>query len=86
MDEPDLQERLAIVCEHFRDSLRFYGDRLGVKIFRKHLGWYIETAPLPAAAEARREAKARLCQLSEPHEVEDALAALWSGDALALAA
>jgi nifR3 family TIM-barrel protein len=86
MREPDLEGRFAIVCEHFRDSLRFYGDRLGVKIFRKHLGWYIENAPLPASAAARREAKARLCRLSEPREVEDALAMLWSGDALALAA
>jgi nifR3 family TIM-barrel protein len=86
MHEPGPEERLAIVCTHFRDSLEFYGDRLGVKIFRKHLGWYIETAPLPASAPARREAKARLCRLTEPREVEHALAALWSGDALALAA
>jgi nifR3 family TIM-barrel protein len=86
MREPSLEERLAIAIAHFRDSLSFYGERLGVKIFRKHLGWYIETAPVPATAEARRAAKARLCRLTEPGEVENELAALWRGAALALAA
>jgi nifR3 family TIM-barrel protein len=84
--EPGLEERLAIVLEHFRDSLRFYGDRLGLKIFRKHLGWYVETAPQPTSAGARREAKARLCRLTEPREVERELAALWRTSDLALAA
>src|SRR5262249_45037018 len=39
--EPDMQTRLSIALDHFRDSLRFYGDALGLKIFRKHLGWYV---------------------------------------------
>lgn len=84
--EPALGERLAIVLAHFQDSLRFYGDALGVKIFRKHLGWYIEKAPLPAEAQARREAKSRLCRLTNPREVEAALTALWQTSELALAA
>jgi nifR3 family TIM-barrel protein len=83
--EPAREERLAIVLAHFRDSLRFYGDRLGLKIFRKHLGWYVETAPWPASSEARREAKSRLCRLTVPREVEAELTALWQG-ALPLAA
>ena len=76
-DEPNPVERLTIVLDHFRDSLRFYGDALGLKIFRKHLGWYIENAPWPACAEARRAAKARLCRLDRPAEIEAALAGLW---------
>jgi tRNA-dihydrouridine synthase B len=76
-DEPDAAERLTIVLEHFRDSLRFYGDALGLKIFRKHLGWYVEAAPWPACADARRAAKARLCRLDRPAEIEAALAGLW---------
>jgi nifR3 family TIM-barrel protein len=76
-DEPSPVERLTIVLDHFHDSLRFYGDALGLKIFRKHLGWYIENAPWPAAAEARRAAKARLCRLDRPAEIEAALAGLW---------
>jgi tRNA-dihydrouridine synthase len=83
--EPELQERLAIVLEHLADSVRFYGERNGVKIFRKHLGWYVEGAAVPASAEARREAKARLCTMTDPRAIEAALIALWR-DALLLAA
>ncbi|MDE1937709.1 MAG: tRNA dihydrouridine synthase DusB [Alphaproteobacteria bacterium] len=77
MREPGLAERLAIVLDHFRDSLRFYGDALGLKTFRKHLGWYVENAPWPLSAQARRAAKSHLCQLREPREIEAALIALW---------
>ena len=85
-DEPGLDARLQIVREHFQDSLRFYGDRLGLKIFRKHLAWYIETAGVPASPEARRVAKSELCRLTEPRAVEAALTALWRRGGLALAA
>ena len=84
--EPSPVERLAIVLEHFRDSLAFHGDLYGVKIFRKHLGWYIESAPRPLCATDRRNAKARLCRLTSPREIESALSALWSDAELARAA
>ena len=84
--EPDLDRRLAIALDHFRDTLRFYGDALGLKTFRKHLGWYIEAAPWPIAPEQRRAAKSRLCQLDEPRAVEEALTNLWSAAALQVAA
>lgn len=77
LDEPDREERLAIVVEHLRASVAFYGLPLGLKMFRKHLGWYIEQAPWPADPAERRAAKARLCRLESPGEVETALAALW---------
>lgn len=86
MIEPDPANRLAIVLEHFRDSLRFHGDLHGVKIFRKHLGWYVERASLPRCAVARREAKARLCRMVAPREIEIALVELWSSAEQALAA
>ena len=75
--QPDVETRLAIALSHFRDSLNFYGDRLGLKIFRKHLASYIENAPWPASAEARRTARSTLCRLEEPAAVEAALSALW---------
>jgi tRNA-dihydrouridine synthase B len=84
-EEPAIDVRLGIVLEHFHDSLSFYGDKLGVKIFRKHLGWYVEQAPLPASAIERREAKSRLCRVTEPREIEAALTTLWRQD-MALAA
>ena len=75
--EPSLPSRLAIALDHLADSLAFYGDEHGVKIFRKHLGWYVESAPF-ADGEARRAAKSRLCRLASAGEVEAALIALWA--------
>ena len=79
LQEPDREERLAIVIEHLRASAAFYGLPLGLKMFRKHLGWYIEQAPWPADPAERRAAKARLCRLETPQEVETALTDLWLG-------
>lgn len=86
MAEPDVADRLGIALDHFRDSLRFYGDALGLRVFRKHLGWYVENAPRPANREARRAAKSRLCRLATPREVETALTELWRDDKFELAA
>ncbi len=76
--EPDANARLAIVLEHLNDSLGFYGDKLGLKLFKKHLGWYVENAPWPSTAVARREAKSRLCRLQSAQDVEAQLSLLWT--------
>jgi tRNA-dihydrouridine synthase B len=76
--EPDAEARLAIAVSHLRDSLEFYGERLGLRIFRKHLAAYIENAPRPADAQARREARAALCRLEDARSVERGLEALWT--------
>ena len=86
MDEPNVASRLGIALQHFTDTLRFYGDSLGLKIFRKHLGWYVEQALCPADPALRRAAKSRLCQIDNAHGVESALAALWSNSALPILA
>ena len=76
--EPERDERLTIVLGHMQASAAFYGLPLGLKMFRKHLGWYIEQAPWPADPEARREAKRTLCRLETPEAVAEALARLWA--------
>ncbi len=86
MAEPSLAERLGIALEHFTDTLRFYGDTLGLKIFRKHLGWYVEQALYPADPTVRRQIRARLCQIDHAQSVESALAALWSNSPLPILA
>lgn len=78
MEEPEPEARLGIVIEHLRASAAFYGLPLGLKMFRKHLGWYIEQAPWPADAQHRREAKARICRLDDVEAVEAAMVDLWS--------
>jgi len=75
--EPDAEERLDIVLDHFDAALAFYGEGLGQKVFRKHLGWYVQAAPWPPQADARRLAKAQMCRLEQPAQVRSALRALW---------
>ena len=77
MEEPAAAERLTIVVEHLRASIAFYGMPLGLKMFRKHLGWYIEQSPWPDDPVARRAAKSALCRLDDPDEVERNLHDLW---------
>jgi tRNA-dihydrouridine synthase B len=86
MAEPSLAQRLGIALEHFTDTLRFYGDALGLKIFRKHLGWYVEQALYPADPGLRRQTRARLCQIDHAAGVESALIALWSDSPLPILA
>lgn len=76
-EEPAAAERLQIAIAHLRESLEFYGERLGLRIFRKHLAAYIENAPWPVDAQARREARAALCRLEDARSVERGLTALW---------
>jgi tRNA-dihydrouridine synthase B len=75
--EPDIEQRLWIVLDHLTESLRFYGDEQGLRVFKKHLGWYIEQAPYPVSPEARCAAKSRLCRLDGPQQIEAALSELW---------
>lgn len=84
--EPDAGTRLAIALDHFRDSLEFYGERLGLRIFRKHLAAYIENAPWPEDPQARREARAALCRLEDAELIEQGLRRLWAAPEQRLAA
>jgi nifR3 family TIM-barrel protein len=86
LTEPDLDARLPIILDHFRCSLAFYGDRLGLKTFRKHLARYIEDAPLAMSPASRRAAKAQLCAINDPVAVERGVIALWQTNDAALAA
>ncbi|MBT2133766.1 tRNA dihydrouridine synthase DusB [Croceibacterium sp. LX-88] len=48
---PGIDEQYALLVEHYRSVLDHYGAETGVKIARKHLGWY--TKGLPGSAEFR---------------------------------
>ena len=77
---PTLRARYAIVLEHMADSLTFYGEALGLRMFRKHLGWYIEGASEAGDVHERRADKAAICRLETAREVEAALGRLWLVD------
>lgn len=38
---------VAMIAEHYEAMLDFYGVELGLRIARKHLGWYMDTAATP---------------------------------------
>jgi tRNA-dihydrouridine synthase B len=54
LPDPDLATQYAILDEHYRDMLVLYGEDVGVKVARKHIGWY--TKGLPGSAEFRNKA------------------------------
>lgn len=69
--EPDLDEQYQLIVEHYSAMLEHYGDEVGVKIARKHLGWYVKG--LPGSAEFRN----RVNFLDNPHEVLGELARFY---------
>ena len=42
-----------VVSEHYESMLGFYGKELGLRIARKHLGWYADEAAVDPALRAR---------------------------------
>ena len=52
--DPDVDEQYQVLVEHYSAMLEHYGRETGVKIARKHLGWY--TKGLPGSAEFRNRA------------------------------
>ena len=69
--EPDLDEQYQLIVEHYSAMLEHYGDEVGVKIARKHLGWYVKG--LPGSAEFRN----RVNFLDNPREVLSELARFY---------
>jgi len=51
LSDPSLAEQYAIVRGHYEAMLSHYGQDTGVRMARKHLGWY--SKGLPASAEFR---------------------------------
>ncbi|MFN4114539.1 MAG: tRNA dihydrouridine synthase DusB [Sphingomonadaceae bacterium] len=49
--DPSIDEQYDVMVEHYHRMLDHYGDDVGVKIARKHLGWY--TKGMPGSAEFR---------------------------------
>jgi tRNA-dihydrouridine synthase B len=63
LPDPDIQTQYAILDEHYRDMLKLYGEEVGAKVARKHVGWY--TKGLPGSAEFRNRANKE----ADPHLV-----------------
>jgi tRNA-dihydrouridine synthase B len=84
LPDPNLDEQYHVIAEHYDAMLTLYGKDVGVKMARKHIGWY--TKGLTGSAEFRN----RVNQESDPAVVQRMLAEFYapflSGPATSLAA
>jgi len=71
-DAPALDVQLALIIEHYDAILGHYGREVGVKLARKHLGWY--TKGLHGSAEWRN----RVNVMDDPVAVIAALRAFYA--------
>ncbi|TGD72458.1 tRNA dihydrouridine synthase DusB [Mangrovimicrobium sediminis] len=49
---PCATQQLAILRRHLLDLYAFYGDFMGVRIARKHVGWYLQASDIAAGERA----------------------------------
>ncbi len=52
---PELATRIETVLGHLKEIHEFYGERLGVKLARKHIKWYLQYWPVEIAATLRMQ-------------------------------
>lgn len=69
---PPLEKQLDLVLEHYDQMIEYYGENVGVKIARKHLGWY--SSGLANSSEFR----AMINQLTEIKAVKDKIWEFYS--------
>jgi len=74
--EPPLSEQKDIALKHYDAMLSHYGTEHGVRISRKHLGWYVESGT--ANPETARAWRGRLCKADDPREVMNGLAEFYN--------
>jgi tRNA-dihydrouridine synthase B len=70
---PGLARRVEVMLRHYEEILTLYGRHHGVRIARKHLGWYAKG--LDGAAEFR----ARMNREGDPAKVVAMIEALFLG-------
>lgn len=74
--EPSMDEVRSMMLEHLERLYAFYGERLGVRIARKHIGWYMKARPLDAAF------RHRIMRVERAREQFDLVCGYFGGDAM----
>ncbi len=62
LDPPSMEEVHAVMVRHVQGLHRFYGERQGLRVARKHFGWYLQERP---GGQAVRD---RLVRVTSAHE------------------
>ncbi len=73
LPDPPIEEQQAIVLGHFDDMLVHYGAERGVRVARKHIGWY--SKGIPGSAEFR----AQVMRTADPERVRALVRRFYSG-------
>ena len=81
LPEPEPAEVAAILLGHLEQLYAFYGEQAGVRIARKHLGWYAKDRPENAAF--RRVVNRAETATEQLRLTRDYFAALAAGERLA---
>ena len=68
LPDPTMDQQYDLIAEHYETMLEHYGSEVGVRVARKHLGWY--TKGIAGSAEFRN----RVNFIDDPDEVKRALA------------
>ena len=69
--EPSLSEQLVTLLEHYHDMLSHYGSEAGMRVARKHVGWY--SKGLAGSGEFR----AAINRIANPAAVIEAIRAFY---------
>jgi tRNA-dihydrouridine synthase B len=72
LPDPSLEEQFRVIDGHYREMLAHYGTDVGVKVARKHIGWY--TKGLAGSAEFRHQVN----QEPDPQKVLAAIAEFYA--------
>lgn len=71
-EPPSIKEQFNIVISHYREMLEHYGTESGLRIARKHLGWY--SSGLPSSTEFR----AQINQIAFPDKMIDMISEFYT--------
>jgi tRNA-dihydrouridine synthase B len=69
---PTIEQQYEIIINHYSEMIDFYGLDVGVKIARKHLGWY--SSGLPNSSEFR----GKINRINDPKEVKSMINEFYS--------
>lgn len=69
LNAPTGTELAELVAEHYEAILSHYGERQGVRIARKHLGWYLDETTSAGAVDIPGSVRKTLMTSNQPSEV-----------------
>jgi len=81
MEPAPLDEVELVLSEHLDALHSFYGEPMGVRIARKHVGWYLQSHD--ANKQFRKYFNALECALKQKHSIQQYFSGLRNGEVFA---